>query len=398
MCATRLTLLGGLVFAGLLSAAAVGDEPKNGKKRDYDSLAQNVVTRSARIAEGDLVQINGNLQDMPVLEALAVHVRKQGGHPLITVSSPRLARRLFDDVPAKFDTQTPEFQMKMAGIVNAVIGIESLDEETFAGVPAERLTAVAKAGVGVYPLMLKRNVRNVVIGNGLYPTASRAKQFAISESELAKLFWDGMNVDYAKMQATGEELQKILGSARELHLTSANGTDLKMQIEKRPVFVSDGVLTPEKLKKGGAACLMWLPAGEVYVSPVPGTAEGKVVLDRAPHEGKVIDGLTLTVKGGKVTAIDAKPGAERLLAQYKAAGAGKDLISVIDIGINPALRIPEKSKVLSWSAAGAVSIGSGNDTWAGGENNAEFGLAGLLLNSTLKVDGRVIVENGVLKF
>jgi leucyl aminopeptidase (aminopeptidase T) len=395
MCTHRLTLLGGLVFAGLLSAAA--DEPKNGKERDYDNLAQNVVTRSARIAEGDLVQLNGTPQDAPLLEALAVQVRKLGGHPLITLSSPRLARRLFDDVPAKFDTQTPEFAMKMAGIVNAVIGIESLDEEIFAGVPAERLTAVAKANASVYPQLLKRNVRIVGLGNGLYPTASRARQFGISEAELGKLFWDGLNVDYAKMQATGEELQKILGSAREVHLTNANGTDLKMRIEKRPVYVSDGVLTPEKQKKGGPACQTWLPAGEVYVSPVPDTAEGKVVIDRYFHEGKPIEGLTLTVKGGKVTAIEAKAGGERLLAQYKAAGAGKDRLSILDIGINPNVRIPANSKVLTYLPAGMITVGTGNNTWAGGDNTADFGLAGFLPNCTLKVDGRVIVEKGALK-
>jgi leucyl aminopeptidase (aminopeptidase T) len=397
MRAHRLTLLGGLVFAGLLAAASVGDEPKNGKERDYDNLAQNVVTRSARIAEGDLVQINGGPQDAALLEALAVQVRKLGGHPLVTLSSPRLARRLYDDVPARFDTQTPEFAVKMAGIVNATITVESMDEETYAGVPAERLTAVAKASAGVYPVMLKRNVRTVGLGNGLYPTAGRARQFGISETELAKLFWEGLNVDYAKMQATGEELQKILSSAREVELTSANGTDLKLRIERRPVYVSDGVLTPEKQKKGGPACQMWLPAGEVYVSAAPDTAEGKVVIDRHLHEGKLIEGLTLTVKAGKVTAIEAKTGGERLLAQYKAGGAGKDRFSILDIGINPNVRVPANSKVLTYMPAGMITIVTGNDAWAGGDNNADFGLAGFLPGSTLKVDGRVIVEKGVLK-
>lgn len=396
MCAHRLTVLGALLFGGLLSAAPAPDEPKEG--RDYEALAQNVVTRSARIAEGDLVQINGNTpQDMPLLEALAVHVRKLGAHHLVTVSSPRLARRLFDDVPAKFDSQGLEFLTKLAGVVNASITVESMDEETFAGVPAERLAAAAKGGAGLYTQLLKRNVRLVGLGNGLYPTASRAKQLGMSEAELAKLFWDGLNVDYARMQATGEELQKILSAGREVQLTSANGTELKFRIEKRPVYVSDGVLTPEKQKKGGAACQMWLPAGEVFVSPVPGTAEGRVVIDRASHEGKLIEGLTLTVKGGKVTAIDAKPGAERLLAQYKAGGAGKDMISVLDLGINPNVRIPTGSKMTSWIPAGTVYIGSSNDTWAGGDNAADTGLGGILLNGTVKVDGRVIVENGALK-
>jgi hypothetical protein len=49
------------------------------------------------------------------------------------------------------------------------------------------------------------------------------------------------------------------------------------------------------------------------------------------------------------------------MTQYQADGAGKDLNSVIDVGINPDHHIPESSNVLSWSAAGEVSIGFGND-------------------------------------
>jgi leucyl aminopeptidase (aminopeptidase T) len=397
MYAKRLVLVGGIVLAGLAAVAPAAVAQKNGEEGDFETLAQNVVNRSARITEGNLVQISGTLKDAALLEALAVHVRKQGGHPLITVSSDRLTRRLFDDVPARFDSQTPEFALKMAGIITASISIESTDEEALAGVPVERLDAAAKASVGIYPLLLKRNVRTVGIGNGLYPTASRAKQFGLTESELAKIFWDGLNVDYAKMQGLGEELQRVLTQAKEVQVTNANGTDLKVRIEKRPVFVSDGVLTPERQKKGGANLQTWLPAGEVYVSAVPGTAEGKVVIDRYYYEGKAIEGLTLTFKAGNLTAMTAKSGDERLQAAYKAAGPGKERFALLDFGINPNVRIPENSRLLTYMPAGMITVGTGNDTWAGGTNNASFGLAGFLPKSTVKVDDRIIVENGSLK-
>jgi len=38
-----------------------------------------------------------------------------------------------------------------------------------------------------------------------------------------------------------------------------------------------------------------------------------------------------------------------------------------------------------------------HDVWAGGDNNVPSGVGGFLPGSTLKVDGRVIVENGALK-
>ncbi len=392
-----LVLVGVTLSVGLLTALHAADDPKKETNRDFDALAKNVVTRSARVNEGDFVQINGDFKDADLLEALAVQVRKQGAYPLVTASSDRLARRLIDDVPAKFDTQEPKLALKMAEIINVMLSVDSGDEKALAGVPTERLTAMQKASEPLYPLILKRNVRMVGLGNGLYPTASRAKQYGLTEEELSKIFWDGMNVDYAKMQSTGEELQKVLANAKELQLTNANGTDLKVKIEKRPVIVSDGNLTPDKIKKGGPAVQTWLPAGEVMVGAVPGSAEGKVVIDRIYFEGKEVTGITLTIKAGKLTDLQAKAGGERLLEMYKAAGQGKEQFAGLDVGINPNVRFPKGSKLLSYMAAGIVSVWVGNDVWLGGENNATFTTGGFVPGSTLKVDGKAVVESGELK-
>jgi aminopeptidase len=392
-----LVFVGAALAAGVITGLSAADQPKKEDGRDFDNLAQNVVHRSARIKEGDLVAINGNFDDAALLEALAVQVRKQGGQPLVIAGSDRLSRRLYDDVPPKFDTQEPTFALKLAGINDAQITVESGDETALAGVPAARIAATAKASEPLIALTLKRSVRYVGLGNGLYPTASRAKQHGLSEEALAKLFWDGLNVDYAKMQATGAELQRILSSGKQLQLTHPNGTDLTLNIEKRPVLVSDGNLTPEKIKKGGAAVQTWLPAGEVYLTPVAESAAGKVVIDTSFYEGKEVSGLTMVFKAGKLTDLQAKAGGERLLEMYKAAGPGKEKFGAIDIGINPNVRLPKDSKLLVFMAAGMVSVFAGGDTWAGGDNNVPYAVGGFLQGTTLKVDGRVIVDKGALQ-
>jgi hypothetical protein len=47
--------------------------------------------------------------------------------------------------------------------------------------------------------------------------------------------------------------------------------------------------------------------------------------------------------------------------------------------------------------AGMVTVGIGNNVWAGGDNNNAFGFPFFLPGSTVKVDGNVLVENGVFK-
>jgi leucyl aminopeptidase (aminopeptidase T) len=162
-------------------------------------------------------------------------------------------------------------------------------------------------------------------------------------------------------------------------------------------MVSDGVISDEKRKQGGAACWTYLPAGEVFVSTAPGTAEGRVVVDRLFYKGKEIDDLILGVKSGKVVSLEARANADELRADFQAAAEGKDRFGVIDVGVNPNVRPPAGGKVQASMQAGMISVNVGNDTWAGGDDNSPFGLAGFLAGGTLTVDGKEVVEKGELK-
>jgi leucyl aminopeptidase (aminopeptidase T) len=388
-----------LVLAGGIGLILTGSAPRvSAAGPDPQATAQTLVDQCANIKQGDAVLISGTPRDIELLENIAVQVRKAGAFPLITIGSEKLARRLFDDVPAKFDAQAPEFELKLANIITAAISIESTDNPTaLAGVSPERLAARAKTAQPVMDTLLKRNVRQVSLGNGLYPTAATAKQFGLPQEELSTLFWKAVNTDYSRLQNTGDSVRSVLAAGKEIQITNPNGTDLKFRIEKRPVFISDGVISSEDVEKGGPACQVWLPAGEVYTTAVAGTAEGKVVIDRSFFQGKEITGITLTFKAGKLTDMTAKSGLEPLKALYDAATGDKDAFGLVDIGINESLKIPKDSKLLSWIPAGMVTIVFGNNTWAGGTNVSSFDWSGFLPGSTLKVDGKPLVENGALR-
>jgi hypothetical protein len=91
------------------------------------------------------------------------------------------------------------------------------------------------------------------------------------------------------------------------------------------------------------------------------------------------------------------PGFADLSAAYDAGGVGKELFAFIDFGINPNLRIWPASKLGNWIQSGMVTVGIGNNAWAGGDNKVSYGLTNYLPGSTVTVDGKTVVENGVLK-
>ncbi len=358
--------------------------------------ARTLVESAGNIKAGEKVIISGRLTDMALLESIAVEVRKKGAFPIVSVGSDELARRMYDEVPAALDSQTDGFSLALAQIVDATISIESMQNPAlFADASPERMMARGKAGMPVFEAFMKRGVKQVSLGNGLFPTEATAKQYGMSVDELSKTFWAGVNVDYKALQARGAKIKGVFESGKQVRVTHPNGTDLSFGIESRPVFVSDGVISDEDKAKGGAATTVWLPAGEVYTTPVVGSANGKIVFDRVLFMGTEVTGVTIELKAGKVTSMTGGSGFDAIKAQYDAAGAGKDEFAIFDVGINPAVK--QSPKLLTWVPAGMVSLGIGGNSWAGGSNDSAYFFGGFLPGSTVTVDGTPLVENGTLK-
>jgi leucyl aminopeptidase (aminopeptidase T) len=374
-----------------------GCAPQDQAGVDTDALAEKLVAQCANISEGDLVRISGSVRDVQLLEDIAVHVRKMGAYPLVTLGSERYARRYYDEVPPKYDSQPRVLGMALANLFTVQINVEvGSAPDLLADVPPERLAAQGKVDAPVNERMRERNVRFVNLGNEIYPTEAIAGQFGIPQAKLASIFWDGVNTDYAELQASGERIKAALTAGTELQITASNGTNLTLAITGRSALVSDGVISDEDMEQGGAACQVWLPAGEVYLTPVPGSAQGTVVVDRHFYQGMEIRNLIMTFENGALTAMTAESGLELLQARYDAAGSGKDLFGVVDIGLNPNVHIPTESSMVAWMPAGMVTIGIGNNVWAGGDNRTDFSLFPHLPGCTVKVDGEPVVEDGKL--
>ncbi|HTR78347.1 MAG TPA: hypothetical protein VMH39_09565, partial [Gemmatimonadaceae bacterium] len=267
-------------------------------------------------------------------------------------------------------------------------------DSVLAGIPAARIAARAQQGVPVNQLFLKRAIRSVSLGNGIYPTATLAARLGIPLAQLSDVFWKAAAVPPDTIRARGEALRAALSAAKQVTLTSANGTNITFAVAAAKGSVSDGALTPEKVKMGGAASQTWVPAGEFLVPVVAGSAEGKVVVDTSIVQGTVVTGLTLTYHKGVLASMTAASGLDPLKAEYDAAKSGKDAFSFIDVGLNPAVQLPTNSGRIVWMAAGGVTVGMGDNTGWGGSNVSDFTYVGAVRAPTLTADGKALIDNG----
>ena len=338
------------------------------------------------------------MRDNQLLENLAVETMKAGGQPLITVFSDQLGRRAYDEVPASYDSQAQTLGIALVNTFDVQLSVDVGESENImAGVPAARIAARAAANQPVIEAFLKRGVRSVNLGNGLYPTATLAGRLGKTQAEIASIFWKAAMVSPDTIRAKGEAIRSALAAAKQVTLSSANGTSMTFGVMADRGFVSDGAITADKVKQGSAATQTWLPAGELLVPVAPGTAEGKVVVDKLTFQGTTIEGLTLAFSKGALTSMTAKSGLDALKALYDASSGAKEQFSYIDIGLNPEAKLPTNTGRIVWMAPGGMTIGMGDNTGWGGTNVSSFGLAGSVDAATLSVDGKALIENGTLK-
>lgn len=370
------------------------------KAPDLAATAEKIVGDVMLVKENEVVSIEADPADQAMAQELFIAIGKRGGLPLVRMMWPGLDKKWLETVPAEKDAKRAALEEKLVPLVDAIVMIERNDDPTWMkDLAPARTAAFSKAFSGLADKRMKRKTRSVSIGNGLSPGKATAKRLGVSEAELSSIFWAGLGTDYKALSARGEAVKAAVPAGKDIVITTPAGTNVKLKLLARPMLISDGVISAEEQKAGGAALLTWVPAGEAYALIDPASAEGKIVVTRFSFQGEDVLDFTVTVKAGKVTEFTAKPSKafDRAKQDYEAAGPGKEMLSILDFGLNADVRAPKGKQLLSFVPAGAVTLMLGGDVWAGGTNDSPFGVPLFLPDATVMVDGKPVVEKGELK-
>lgn len=378
----------------IAAAAVLFSVPASAQTRDTRGVARNLV-QAGLVKPGDKVIVNGSVRDAALLEDIAVEVMRVGGHPLITITSDRLFRRSYDEVPARFDNVTSPVGMLLVNEFDVQINVDvGENEAVLSGVPMSRRAARNKATQPINDAFFRRHVRSVNLGNGLYPTVTLARRIGVPQRDLAAAFWRAAAVSPASLRTRANALRQTFAGSKVVTVTGPNGTNISFRVEPDRALISDGALTDERVRQGSAAASTWLPAGELMLPATDGSANGTIVIDRYLWDGRLIRGLTLVFDRGILTSMSAANDMSGLKAAYDAAGGAKDRFGYIDIGLNPETRLPVGTGRVIWTAPGSVTIGLGDNRGFGGNNTSDFGLAAQLDRATVMVDGKTVIANG----
>jgi len=172
-----------------------------------------------------------------------------------------------------------------------------------------------------------------------------------------------MRVDWKALAKRTIALSKTVAKAEYIRITTPNGTQIAFSKKGRKALPDTGILT----KKGSFGNL---PAGEVFLAPVEGTANGRLVLEWAPTR-QLSSPVTLTVRNGVVTDVSGEDEYARHLHNKLSERAENRNIAELGIGTNDAAKRPdnilESEKIL-----GTIHIALGDNSSFGGKVKTPF--------------------------
>ena len=357
-----------------------------------ESLAKILVGYSTKVAEGEVVSIDGEIGAEPLLRAVYEEVLKAGAHPILNVSLDGLAAVYYknaSDAQLEWISPVTEWMAEKAD-VRIAIGASANTRELSA-IPPERQTRRQTAVGDLLAKMMDRSAAGDFRWcYTLYPTNAYASEAEMSLADYEDFYFGACLADdpdpltaWKRASKECERLAEWIEGHEEVRVT-APGTDIRLGIAGRKFIPCVGDHN--------------MPDGEFFTGPVEDSVEGEVTFHLpAVIGGREVSGVRLRFESGKVVDASAERG-EEFLVELLDTDEGARRLGELGIGTNYAIDRGTLEVLLDEKIGGTVHMAVGRSyPESGGVNESAVHtdlVCDLRLGGKLEVDGVVMQEDG----
>lgn len=357
------------------------------------NAAARIVNECLRLKTDEQVTLFTFDHTLDYAKNLALEVEKASGVSVTVIQTNDFYWSFLKEIPESQFTRRQKGLLSLMDQTDAIIQLGGpKDPSHYASVPGERTAKFIQGFQQMQDKVLERKIRtiNLLVG---FVTEERAKTYGFDFDRWTRVFNDSLNVDHSEISRVAGKLAPTIENGNDARITSPSGTDLRFKFKGRPVHVHDGILDKSDIDRGTLA--ETLPAGAIQNAPDEDSANGTVVYD-LPNalSGKMLKGLRLEFKNGRVVKYSAEQNLEVFEGQYETAIGDKDRFADIAIGLNP--HAEPIGIFTDRITIGTVSVGIGVNADIGGDNKNVFGYQGSMRKATLEVDGKRLVQDGRL--
>jgi leucyl aminopeptidase (aminopeptidase T) len=269
-----------------------------------------------------------------------------------------------------------------------------LGAETVLSEMSERPSNGSEPAAVLAPAMLEADVLIAPTAKSLSHTAARkaateagvrtASMPQITEDMLART----MAADFSLIRKRSAALAEALSAGSQVRIWGPGGTDLSLSIEGRKGLSDDG-----NLRSPGA--FGNLPAGEGFIAPVEGAANGTLAFDGSVWPvGKLEEPIVIEIKDGYAESMSGRS-AEEFRSALEPYGRDAFAVAELGIGTNEAATLTgnvlEDEKIL-----GTVHVALGDNHSFGGTTRVSSHQDGIVLDASVEIDGNRVMDEGRL--
>ncbi len=205
---------------------------KNSAKFDVEVLAEKTVEMLA-VSPGQVIWIWANVVSLDFIEALAFRIRARGAFWILRLTSEPLLRRIGLEVPEPYLSLIPEHEVRWLDDMDAIIEIQDHGGH-IPSVPLERRRAMGAEWIALINEAAHKGIRRVTVIN---PTPALAEVYHLPLEDFCSRLMQAVNVDYSAVDRRQKQIAHLLGTARQVRITSVAGTDLNLRVTGRKALL-----------------------------------------------------------------------------------------------------------------------------------------------------------------
>jgi len=224
---------------------------------------------------------------LPLAKEVYKLVLKKGAYPFLMLGTEDLDYFTFKNASLAQLKKKPEVLDFITDWLDKSIKIKAAkNDRALANISSERILLRQKAVRGI----LNKQIKKPWVIT-YYPTASMAQSAGMSLDELEDFYFSSCLQDWGKIKLKLLKVKKIMDKAKKVEIKGYK-TNLSFSLKGRLSRVAAG------------ECNM--PDGEIFSAPLDGTMNGEIYFDfPSLHSGKVVKGIFLKFKEGKVVRASA---------------------------------------------------------------------------------------------
>ena len=209
-----------------------------------------------------------------------------------------------------------------------------------------------------FDVIIAPTTKSLTHTNAIKIAKERGARIATLPGITDRIMKESVVADYNKIAEFSKKIEMFLIEKKEVHVTTGRGTDFRFSVDGRKWLLDVGLIH----KSGQCGNI---PAGEVFIAPLEGTANGVIVIDEFVHEKEVYakKGVKIFIEKGEAVKMSDE--------RCKIAGYFKKIknarnIAEFGIGTN------EKAKIIGnilhdEKVLGTIHIAFGNNSAIGGK-------------------------------